>query len=75
MSKTIPRSHKHRVAEIKAKVSDCRVFSHRNQYQGQIADLEWVWDQYLNHNHGKLLDREDGTYRIDVHVSLWYELS
>ena len=76
MYRTIPRNHKTKVAAIKAKVQSCRVYSLENNFEGRpVTNLEWVWEQYLNHDHGQLKDRGDDGYTIAVHGNLWYELS
>jgi hypothetical protein len=75
MYKTIPRSHTKQIATIQEAIRSCLVFSKANYFRGEPGDLEWVWDQYLNHDHGRLIDRGDGGYRIDVHANLWYDLT
>lgn len=76
MNETIPRSHKAKVAAVRAKIQLCRVYSLGNEFSGApVTNLEWVWGQYLNHGRGKLINRGDKGYRIDVHANLWYDLS
>jgi hypothetical protein len=72
--KTISRSAAKRVAELKEQLTECRAFTLGNSFQGKAVDPKWAWVALAVNSHARLVDREDGSYHVNVHDNLWYEL-
>jgi hypothetical protein len=70
---TIPRNAR-RVADLRDRLTQCRVFKPGNQYAGEHCAPAYAWEALHRSARARLTDSGDGTYVISVHDRLWYEL-
>lgn len=73
--KTISRSSKRQIAELKERLTQCRAFTLGNFFHGADIDPKYAWQRLESSLDARLRDKEDGTYVIHVHDNCWYELS
>lgn len=71
--KTIPRNHKRKVEDIKAKAVRCRVLSLANDFGGKSCDPAVAWEALATYDFARLVEHEN-KWTVDVHSNLWYEL-
>jgi hypothetical protein len=74
MKKVRRNAHK-KIAAILDQVTEVKVYSLDNGFTGEVIEFnkEYLLD-VLTRMHSSLMDNENGTYTIDVHSNLWYNL-
>ena len=73
--KTIRRNAIRKIAAIRDAVTRGEIYSETHDFIAQpIVNMDFVWDQYTGHDFQRLIDKENGTYVIEVHSNLWYVL-
>jgi hypothetical protein len=72
--KTISRRATKQIAALKTELTACTVYSLRNDFVGAECKPQAAWDDLERFDFARLRDREDGTYHVDMHSNLWYEL-
>jgi hypothetical protein len=74
MKKVRRNAHK-KIAAILDQITEVKVYSLDNGFTGEVIELnkEYLLD-VLTRMHSSLMDNENGTYTIDVHSNLWYNL-
>lgn len=72
---TIPRSHRTRIAALKASLTRCRVYTLENGFAGQDADPQHAWAALDRYRFARLYDSGHGTYTVHVHDNCWYALA
>lgn len=71
--KTIPRNHKRRIEEIKAKAVRCVVFGQGNSFIATACDPAYAWKELYAYDFARLIEFED-KWTVEIHSNLWYEL-
>jgi len=71
--KTIPRNHKHKVADIKKRATRCVVKSLRNDFAAEECAPSVAWADLERYDFARLVEYTD-KWNVNVHGNLWYEL-
>jgi len=72
--KTIPRNHKRKVADVKERAITCKVYSLSNDFAAKECAPSVAWDDLARYDFARLVEHTDGTWNVNVHSNLWYEL-
>jgi hypothetical protein len=72
--KTISRSATRKIAELKERLTGCRVYTLGNQFQGKAVEPRHAWEALAASSGARLADNGDGTCTVRVHSNYWYEL-
>ena len=77
MTVTIPRNHRRRIADVKARSLVCHVYRLDNDFHAEQVDPAYAWDMLDRYRSARLtVDEINGSpaWTIRVHSNLWYEL-
>lgn len=74
---TIPRNNTQRIAELKVRLTQCRVYRESNQFEDRPCDAVYAWEALGRNRHARLTvnERNGNSATVHVHGNLWYELS
>jgi hypothetical protein len=75
MTTIVPRNRTARIAELKASLTRCRVYTLENLFAGSDTDPAHAWAALYHFNSARLHDCGDGTFTVHVHGNRWYELA
>lgn len=75
IDRTIPRNHTKVIAEIRERVTSCRVFAERHDFIAQACEPKCAWDELSGYSFAKLTEDADGGWTVHVHSNLWYRLT
>lgn len=74
--RTIPRSHKAKVAEVREKFTKCVLKSLDANFEAIECTPDAAWSRFDSNPRVKLVERKAGEeYRIEVHSNHWYVLT
>ena len=73
--RTIPRNHKAKIAQLKATLTNCKVYTLENYFHGKDVDPKYAWEQLDKFYAAKLTDNGNGKYTVHLHSNCWYELT
>jgi hypothetical protein len=72
--KTVSRSATRKIAALQGRLTDCKVYTLENYFQGKTVEPRYAWAALASNSHARLTDHEDGTYTVHVHDNCWYKL-
>lgn len=74
--RTIPRSHKAKVAEVRERFTKCVIRSLDYSFEARPAEAETAWKWFDQNPKTKLTEKVQGkVYLIQPHCNLWWELT
>jgi hypothetical protein len=73
---TIPRNHTRKIADIRERLTSCRVFTLENYFRGEEVDARHAWASLARSAHARLtLDPDGARAVVHIHSNCWYELT
>jgi hypothetical protein len=73
--KTIAKNRTAKVEEIFRNATTCMAYDKENKYTAEACDKSWALNELRTFHFARLIDMEDGTYKVKVHSCCWYKLS
>lgn len=74
MSKTIPRNHTRKVAEVKARAKRARLMELSSNFGGVTIDPAKAWEELAKYDFARLVEIDENHWTVRVHSNCWFDL-